>query len=518
MYLEYSSMFKLAIYSHFFKIENPTPRITQLVLSFCAKYISYEFTRAPGQSKVIRTPGKVYATRAKDNSEFRFHIGQLPAFLSMLEYNHISPEMYDTVKIDLYTPKPIKLKMLPKWKLRDYQEEIVDFITEDLVDDNRSRLVSLATGLGKGISSLAAVNIYQTRTLITILPTYSEKWGIEICDVFGTKATDTMIVAGSDQLKSLIRMAKDNEITQKFIIISIKTLQNFYKAYELDPLSMEAEGYGCNPEELCGLLQIGTMVIDETHQHFHAVFKMLLYTHVPRLVALSATLMSDNPTIDKIQHLVFPKEIRFDKVKMDKYIKVYAVGYNFADIKRYHIRTSEYGSNNYSHNAFEKSILRNPVLLANYLNFIGYLIKTFYIQHYTEGDKLAVFASSVAMCTKITEYIKKQYPTKDVRRYVEQDEYRNVIDAEIRVTTVLSAGTAVDIPNLRVVIMTNCILSTISNIQSLGRLRKLPDRDVKFVYSYSNQLHKQINTHRKRKDIFADRVASIKEFQSPVMV
>ena len=69
------------------------------------------------------------------------------------------------------------------------------------------------------------------------------------------------------------------------------------------------------------------------------------------------------------------------------------------------------------------------------------------------------------------------------------DPYENIIEPDIRVTTIISGGTAIDIPNLRTLILNN-IKSPVANLQTMGRLRDLQNRDVKFYYLYSEQIAK----------------------------
>jgi hypothetical protein len=83
------------------------------------------------------------------------------------------------------------------------------------------------------------------------------------------------------------------------------------------------------------------------------------------------------------------------------------------------------------------------------------------------------------------------------------------------VTTIISAGTAVDKANLRTVIQTVSVSSTVANIQNLGRLRKLDDgKDVRFAYLYAENIRKQVQYHHRREDLFAPRCASHRTFKA----
>lgn len=366
------------------------------------------------------------------------------------------------------------------------------------------------------VITLLSVSQIKTRTLIVVLPTFIEKWSGDIVNIFNIDPKEVMIVQGSSQLKGLVSLGLSGELTSKFIIISLTTLQIFFKQYE--ELEIDEQDYGINPEQLCAVLKAGNMIVDESHMHAHAVFKLMLYTHIPKIIALSATMISSDPFLRSIYQMMYPRELRYDKIVKEKYVKVVAINYSFYDIKKFKIRTTEYGSNNYSHNAFEKSIIRNSGTLSNYIKLVIDIIYKGYISDYKKGDKLIIFASSIAMCTILTEAIAKEYPSLSVKRYVEKDPYENIIDPDIRITTALSGGTGIDIPGLRVAIMTTSISSVVSNVQTLGRLRKLPDRDVTFYYIYSSDIPKQLEYHRNKKALFSTLVASHKEFITHIRV
>jgi superfamily II DNA or RNA helicase len=506
---------KIDVYSHFFKVTRFTPRILGLLLKFSHKYTHTSFVQ---RQQGPNTPEpKTYAIKTKDDKEFRFHIGQLAHFIEFLGFEHVQPDFYQVKYHTSYKPASITLALRDAYKLYDYQQEAKEFILSSDVSDFNTRLVTMPTGTGKGVTSLATVAELSQKFLVVVLAKYTEKWAVEVAQKLEVSPKEIMIIQGSDQLKGIIQAAQENKkIVAKCTIVSLTTLQNFFKAYEEDRFSDAFKSYGCEPEQLCEILGVGSIVIDETHEHLYGVYRLMCYSNVPKIIALSGTVISMDPFIEKIHKVLFPKEIRFDKIKMKKYIKVYPISYVFRDFSSAKIRSTEFGSRNYSQTAFEKSLMKNLPVFKNYLALICQLIDIGYLSDYKKGDKLAIYAGSIAMCTAITEHLKQKYSHLDVRRYVESDPYENVIEADIRVTTIISAGTAIDIPQLTTVIMTNSVNSPVANLQTLGRLRELPGRDPKFFYLYSTEIQKQLDYHRKRMELFEDRVAVIKEFKSPI--
>ena len=370
------------------------------------------------------------------------------------------------------------------------------YVTNDfVVTHNTVTLCGIAESIGQNLA-------------IAVLPRYMEKWGGDLVENLGLKKKDIMMVSGSKQVKGLIHMVKHGSKPPFATIFSLVTLQGFFDLYEQDP-KLCLEEYGAIPQDIWKLLGIGLVGVDEAHEHLYSVFRLTLHLHGPKLVALSGTMLSEDHFIDKIQKTIFPHTVRFDKIKMKKYIKLIPLAYEFQDMRRYKIKTSAFGRTTYSQVEYEKSIIKNQLALGNYIAMIKDIVNMGYIDKKMEGDKLAIYCGSIDMCTRVTNHLKQCYPHLDVRRYVEQDPYKNVIEADIRVTTIISAGTAVDIPNLRCLINTNNISSHKANFQVLGRLRELKDRDVKMYYMYCEQIPKHVQYHQQKMEIYEDRVASI---------
>jgi superfamily II DNA or RNA helicase len=377
----------------------------------------------------------------------------------------------------------------------DHPEKL--YVTDDFIVTHNS-FVSMA-----GVSRLG------WRTLILVKPKYMEKWVEDLRKTFDISLKEMMTAQGSAQLKGLIALAVSGQLNAKVIVISSTTYRAYIDAYEMNPFQLQEEGWDCVPEAFFPTLQVGTLLMDEVHEDFYGVYKVFQYAHLPLTIALSATLESNNFVQTRMYEMVFPKATRYDGMPIDKYIKTLALGYRFQDPLK--IRTTENGSTFYSHHAFERSILRLKPVLERYKKLIDHMVRYGFLHHYKRGNKLAIFASSIAMCTELTHYFKQKYPQFTVKRYVEDDPYENVIEADIRITTIFSGGTGIDIPQLTDVILTINVDSIQSNKQTLGRLRKLPDQDVRFCYLYAENLQKHREYHLRRKKNIAPNVESIKD-------
>lgn len=490
-------------------LEVKDPRLTRMVSDFLDKFYT---SKQQGFGANQDTDDKMFASRVKNSGIFFLHNRQFAHLYHYLKDQGVTLVASEVEDYRDYIVKKTKYKVREGWKLREGQVPVSEFLLDD---PSGSKLVPLATGSGKTATALITLGVLKKRFAIIILPFLMDKWVQDIVEIHDANTEDVLLVQGFKALATLIDMAKEGDVDCEYFLISNRTMQDFIKAYETDPDSC-IEMYGCSPIELFPLLGIGVLLIDEVHMSFHSVFKTLIHTNVEFQIGLSATLISEDPLVTRIHNVVYKKENVYGDRMIQKYADVYPITYNIQEDKMRFIKTANYGSKNYSHIAYEQSIMKNHSLLQSYFKLIESVAEDYFNQFYMENDKLIIFVSTIKFATILTERMEQFFPKLLVSRYCEKDLYEDMIKADVIVTTVLSAGTGLDIPNLRVGIQTVCISSTVMNIQSLGRLRKLKDRDVKFCYLYTNNIPKQYQYHRKRMEIFADRVATITQRRSRV--
>lgn len=344
--------------------------------------------------------------------------------------------------------------------------------------------------------AMAALAQYSTRFVAVLKPKYVEKWVDDVVKITESVKSDVLVVAGQAGLMKLLAAALSNELEERVVIVSNRTLQNWISLYEEKGDETLTLGYSCRPHEFFPLLKAGTRLVDEVHEDFHLNFKIDLYTHVPVSISLSATLISDDPFVAKMQEIAYPKSIRYTGLPYDRYIHSFAVMYNVAQPEL--IRTTEYGSTTYSHHVFEQSIMKHKHFLVSYLAMIKDLAERYFFSTFQGGDRLLIYCTSIKMCTIVTDYLLREYPNVDIRRYVEKDPYENLMNARVSVSTIQSAGTGHDIAGLMTVIMTPAVSSRGSNIQGYGRLRKVPDRQTQFIYTTCTDVPKHIKYHEQR--------------------
>lgn len=446
---------------------------------------------------------KKFVGKLKTENTYVFHTNQ---FLHLYQYlTELGFKFTDVNKYDAREYKVILEDYVvnPKYVPNEEQAPIVEFLVDSPA---KSRLVGLRTGGGKTVVSLISIAKIGWRTAFVVLSGYVSKWQGDIQTVHHAEMRDIMIIQGSDALRKIIAMAKEGRDIGKYVIFSIETLQVYIKQYEENPAVCE-ERYGCGPIDLMPLLGIGTMLVDESHQHFHAVYKILIYSNVKYQIGLSATLLSDDTTVTRAHNIVYPKAQVYDTGEFLRYTDVYALSYYIPENMLRKVKTTNYGSNNYSHTAFEQSVMRDRDLKDFHLRLWCNALEDFYVDTYQVKDTCMIFVATVKLATYLTEHLRKKYPQFNIERYCEDDPFSHLEEADIVVTTIISAGTAVDKANLRTVIQTVSVSSTVANIQNLGRLRQLKDgKDTRFVYIYANNIRKQTAYHYKRLELFRARV------------
>lgn len=495
-------------YSRHFSVNRLTEKGKQICLTFCKRLVQYGYV--PVRGNMVRTPLKVFASASADRDSFRFHINNLKEFLELLKMSELSNEEYDLIYEPEFEPLKVALPLKPEWVLRDYQQDISDWL---ILPEPRNKLVGLMTGLGKTVTALNAISRLGLRFVVIIKPAYTEKWIEDIIKTYKIDKEDILVIAGSASLLTLLNLAKEGKVTAKAIIISNTTFSNWIKLYERFQEETIDLGYPCYPQDFFKYLKIGVRLIDELHQHYYGCFKADLYTHVKYTIALSATMLSDDPFIDKMHMLAYPTADRYKDTGLVKYIQSSAIHFRFN--KPEHIQTTERGSNNYSHNAFERSVMKHVPTLNKYLEFIDYTIQIGYLKVERRKKRLLIFAYSIEFINKLVRYLQIKYPQFDVRRYVAEDNYSDLMEAEICVSTLGSSGTAVDIADLTNVILTTTVNSIQSNIQSLGRLRQLKDdHPVEFMYLVCDDIPKSLEYHVSKKELLNKRAKTFNDVYS----
>ena len=513
----------ITVASHHFVLSRIHPRMRAVTkeLAHMLRLPAQSFVNKRGQ-RIKSGKDKYYYGITEDRSEVRYHINLLDTFKKLLYRHHLDGEgMIEWKELPPYQPSKIALAIREHFIPSEMQEEAIEYIVDPSRPNNKA--VIMQAGAGKTLVAMMAAAKQGHRIGIFVEPKYIGQWlkaFEENCHIDPKRicvigADEKKGYKTSDKLKSLINMAFDGPLPYDAIIVSLTTYRNYIEAYELYGNAKDLEnneGYSVVPHDFFEHMGIGLRIIDEAHENFHMVFRLDLYTHVANSVALSATLFADERQLflnEQIER-AYPKRLRFDKGGFNKYVTAYSLHFSLRDPRSIKVM----GSMGYSHIEFEKSLMKSKEKTKAFFTMTRESMRYTYDLNYRKGDRCLVYFASIEMCTLFTEFIQKEYPHLNVKRFVENDPLENLLTADISVSTVRSAGTGKDIAQLTTVIMTLAINASPTNIQGFGRLRDLNRRDptlgrkMYFVYFVGDDFEKHIEYHENKRELLRTRALS----------
>lgn len=494
---------KISKYSHGFSVRPYNRASRDAVLSYCKKYIEWTYVKSPPDWVTQRVAARVYGAATKDRSDFRFHINTYSDFVLHMGYNGFSEKHFDVTELPLPDYLEVEHKFTADITPYEIQREIIDFFK---LDDRPIRVTNLQPGGGKTLIFLYTMMELGRRTLLQLRGGYVSRWLQDIEGYFDYDKEDVLVVRGTKHLLGLIDMAKADLLTAKVIIITHQTMHTLLKEYELEG---DENGFGINPEELCSLLQVGLKGIDEVHENYHLNFRSDIYTNVAKSVHLSATLETEDKFKQMLYDITYPRDTWFKGNVYDSYCVVRAVHFNIADMSK--VRTSERGRTDYSHNAFEKSIIKDKVLLNEYLKLIKLIVHESFISSFETGQRCLVFCGMTEMIDIVTKYLREFYHELVISEYYSGIGDEVLRESDIIVSTVESCGTAKDIPNLTSAVLTRALNKLEANEQVKGRLRKIrdwPDLDPVLYYFVCDDVERHVKYHEDKIEQYKGKVAS----------
>jgi superfamily II DNA or RNA helicase len=131
----------------------------------------------------------------------------------------------------------------------------------------------------------------------------------------------------------------------------------------------------------------------------------------------------------------------------------------------------------------------------------------------TMEGKMMILSSTIDNTEVIKKFIDDKFPDATTSVYhskISAEEKNKAMEADIISTTPKSAGTGVDIPGLRTVIMTESYSSTVQADQVSGRLREYSEHDKTFYVELVDVGFKKVyNMYKNRLPIFKKKCAKI---------
>jgi superfamily II DNA or RNA helicase len=446
----------------------------------------------------------IFAVWKESQKEFGFLKKDLKPFIEYCEFAGGPLDKRNIGNRELYTPHPIVNVMKPEFQPREKQKPAVEFLSKK---EALNRVVDAATGFGKSFLGMNTAFNNEERTGFIMEPGHIKTWLESIDEQTNLdKKKKVCVVQGSHQLRALFEMQKQGLMDYDLIFFSAPTIREYIKNYENDVTedfdqlegAPSVQTFDVKPYDMFEFLKIGTIIRDEVHESIHALVKQIIYTHAPRIIFLSATLVSDNQFINRIYEKVFPLEDRW-KSEDNKHICVRSALYDMYDPKR---KIKFKGFRGYSHVKYEQSLMKTKKLEKQYLELMAGTINASYIKNYREGLKCLIIFSTKEMCRKAADYFEEKFEGKTVGCYIHGANDDELYERDIICSTPKGAGTGVDIKNLHTGILTVGLSSTQLSRQIMGRTRpikKYKDMDPFFIYMTNKQIPAQRQYDNKRR-------------------
>lgn len=464
-------------------------------------------------------PDKEFFSHDEFNTYARFHINLANDFLKSMAFYQIPKT---NIKVFRWIPLAderfkIELELKKLWDPREHQVKCIDHILEP----GYNKIINLQAGGGKTEITKHVMLRTQLRSAGIMKSSYIDRWIPDMEDSFVYKKGELLEIAGSAALNSMMEAALENEYPAKTMFFSTNTLGDYIKSFEADGTTSK---YPIAPIDFFHKLGIANVALDEGHQFPHMIMKLFTYTHVHKFITLSGTLDTQEPFKARMRDIMFPVSQRFTADYYNKYIVVTACMYQLKKMDS--IRCKGYGGA-YNHTKFEETLLlaKNKQMLASYLELITYYIDWKYTSVRAVGQKFLLFCSTINFCKVALKHLQKLWPHLKIGIYVSTEKQKVKDDvlknADIIISTVLSCGTAVDVPNLRASLLTINLNSQESNEQAMLRTRPLrdwPEVDAEFCYLTCMGIDKHMEYHRNKQDFFKDKVKAHYIDMAPISV
>jgi len=512
--------FKVSERTHHLLLWTNNSKVWDSLIEFVSRYRRFEDVYNPATRDKETKITDSYVSVSERRKEIRVHINCKQEFIEFAKLDmRLSKNDLEAIWVVEPIPvaKDITLEWWPNWSDRPHQLEPLAKAFELIETGHRSILLDIQTGRGKTYMADRIASTLGKVTAISILPRYIDKWTnsdpsdpTKLGDLykhFQLQPGDVCVVKRAVDIRRLMNTPKE-DLHYKFYVFSLAILRMAIELHENSDPNATNETIPVALDDLFQHLGIGFFLRDEVHQHFEAQFNVELYVHGPVGLNLSATVLTLDDFIAHKHELMLPRSQRITIEKI-AYTSAFALEYHYH--QPHHIRTTEYGSNMHSHNAIEKSLFAHKQHMRAFLLMLENVFAEYHVARAGPDDKCLIYSGTVKMCTYLQEHFSKKYPDLDIRRYVAGDSYDNLMNASVTFSTLGSAGTAHDIPNLLTVINPVLQKSPPAVLQALGRLRQRPDGAVPYyLYFVCNDFRKHRQYHSNNSVLLRSYVANQK--------
>lgn len=353
--------------------------------------------------------------------------------------------------------------------------------------------LNLDTGDGKTYCLIASLTFLQLKSMIiTHIDSIKTQWIKSFTKMTNLDERSICNISGSNVIDKLF---KADNLPYKVYLVNHATIKQYAKKHGWDKI-----------RELFQKLEIGVKVYDEAHLEFASVIKIDAHTNVKKTFYLTANFERSFYNENKIFSLAFkniPKygiETRNEKRKHIVYVSVTYNSKPSVAQQSYIKGIKGFDKNKYIDYQIEKGMIFDVIKWT--------------IDYFSKFDgKMLLLTSKIDSSFIMTDWLKENYPDKRVLTYnskVSDDDKAKVHEVDIISSTPKSFSTGVDVPGLRVNIMTEPYSSKITANQVAGRLREYGPTDYTFHVELTDVGFKRVaDMQRKRLNVFKDKCVKI---------
>lgn len=501
--------FKIKKYHHGFKVRATAYNDRALIKGYYDQLAVFDSHYDRKQKRRIQTRKETFATYTPRIGEYGLLNSEFKPFMEHLERANVNPNHIEIRLMTTDIGEEIQVDLQNTVKPKDYQPPLI----EHLLSTGHTRVLPLQTGKGKTFCALYALTQRSRRTAITLAPRDVETWKKDMDWMYEGGSECARVIKGGIAFRKLIADARNGKDIAPVLIFTLNTMRDYLTEFEKSGES----SYGCNPEDLYGLLGVGLRITDEAHENLHFHVRAAIEMPVEKAIYLSATLESYDAFKNRIYESIYPHTDRHH-VPWDCYIDVVALYYNLKTPDK--AKYKGYGGR-YNHIEYEKWIMRDPERLKSYFNIIFKIVKRYFLDEYQDKQKHIVFFSSKEMCESAAVFISER-TERSCHAYTGDHDSKVLHTHDIICTTPGSAGTGKDVKGLVSVTMTPAILARESNIQILGRLRDIvdmfPGMSPKFVYIVCRDIDKHLTYNESRKKLYRQFAKQVSEFNTGLRI
>ncbi|QQO92796.1 DNA repair helicase [Staphylococcus phage Madawaska] len=440
---------------------------------------------------------------------------------SLKNHGEIDYQDFRAVENLFFKPKPnydVKMNFKPRDLL---QRKAIEFLNSfSIYDPSTQKFLSLQTGEGKTFCALKSVIDRELVPMIFVNNNkLKEQWEEKIKEYTNVDDEKIYVIQGRASINKLFKMKSKERNKIDFYIVMYKTLNSFIQEDEE------------RLQELLLKTKVGIKIFDEAHLDFRSLTNIDIQTDLPSIY-LSATPRRSDKSENMVFSNIFLKTPIFSSDNYDrqiannrkipsKYHDVFIIRWNsnpkeveLADF----MKASKRNGLNVNH--YSKYLIEEDKRRKEYFDIVFNIINNAIMKE--EVKKTVVMFKLKNMIDDFYSYLEDKLGPEGleflncIRYYdgIDKEEKDKVLESNLIITTDLSLGTGIDIPDLKAVINTVPLSSESKVTQIMGRLRYIENEKLMFFDLIDHGFKKLVSQGSNRlRNVYKKKALNITDFK-----